>query len=215
MKHRLIILSASGLGREYFHLAKAIAKQKPSTKWEPYGFLDDRPKILEGKNLAGTPILDTIENYIPQENDRFICAMGNPAERQRYVKIIKDKGGVFTKIISLKASTCPGRNLRKGVVVCGNALISCDVTVGAHTFINNNTTIGHDTEIGQFCHIGGHVFIGGNTRIGNQVIIHPSATVLPGVNIADHAVIGAGSVVIRDVKEGETVFGVPAAAVRY
>ncbi len=215
MKHRLIILSASGLGREYFHLAKAVAKNKPSTEWEPYGFLDDRPQILEGKILEGTPILDTIENYSPQENDRFICAMGDPSERQRYVRIILDKGGIFTKIISHKASTCSGRKLRRGVVVCGNALISCDVTVGEHTFINNNTTIGHDTEIGRFCHIGGHVFIGGNTKIGSKVIIHPSATVLPGVNIADRAIIGAGSVVIRNVAEGETVFGVPATVVRY
>ncbi len=215
MGMRLLILSASGLGREYFHLAKSMAKNDASIEWDPYGFLDDRPGILDGKSLEGTPILDTIENYKPKNNDRFICAMGNPSERQRYAKIIMDKGGVFTKLISPKASTCSGRKLRRGVVICGNALISCDVIIRAHTFINNNTTIGHDTQIGRCCHIGGHVFIGGNARIGHRVTVHPSATILPGINIGDDAVIGAGSVVIRDVKKGDTVFGVPARVVQY
>ncbi len=215
MKYRLIILSASGLGREYFQLARAIAKNKRPVEWEPFGFLDDRPGILDGKALAGTPILDTIENYKPKDNDCFICAIGNPAERHRYTKMIIDKGGVFTKLISPKASKCPGSKIRRGAVISGNALISCDVVIGAHTFINNNTTIGHDARIGRCCHIGGHVFIGGNTRIGNQVTIHPSATILPGLNIGDNAVIGAGSVVIRDVKNGKTVFGVPAGVVKY
>jgi sugar O-acyltransferase (sialic acid O-acetyltransferase NeuD family) len=215
MKHRLIILSASGLGREYFHLAKAIAKNNPSTVWEPYGFLDDRTGILEGKNLEGTPILDTIENYTPKENDRFVCAIGDPSERHRYFKIIFDKGGIFARIISPQASICSGRKIGRGVVICSNALISCDVVVGAHTFINNHTTVGHDVEVGRFCHIGGHVFIGGNTRIGNRVVIHPGATILPGLNIGNRAVIGAGSVVVKDVKEGDTVFGVPARVVQY
>ncbi len=215
MKYRLIVLSASGLGREYFHLAKKMVENNHSVEWEPFGFLDDRPGILDGKKLAGTPILDTIENYMPKSNDRFICAMGSPSERQRYVKIIRDKGGIFTKIISPKAQTCSGRKLGRGVVICGNALISCDVDIGGHTFINNNTTVGHDTQIGRCCHIGGHVFIGGNNRIGKWVTIHPSATILPGLKIGDEAVIGAGSVVTKDVKKGETVFGVPARVVRY
>ncbi len=46
-------------------------------------------------------------------------------------------------------------------------------------------------------------------------MIHPSATILPGLNIGDEAVIGAGSVVLNDVKEGDTVFGVPARVVKY
>ncbi len=215
MKLRLIILSAGGLGREYFHLAKTIAKKNQSTKWEPYGFLDDRPDILLGKNLEGTTIIDTIENYQPEDRDCFICAIGDPVERHRYIKIIRDKGGSFTTIVSPKAQICPGRKLGSGVVIAGNALVSSDVVIGDHTFINNNVTIGHDVTIGRCCHIGGHVFIGGNNRIGEKVTIHPNATILPGLIIDDEAVVGAGSVVINNVKKGETVFGNPARVVRY
>jgi acetyltransferase-like isoleucine patch superfamily enzyme len=38
------------------------------------------------------------------------------------------------------------------------------------------------------------------------------AVILPGVVIAEDAVVAAGAVVLADVREGETVVGVPARA---
>lgn len=53
-------------------------------------------------------------------------------------------------------------------------------------------------EFGRPIHIGRNVWIGGG------------AIILPGVTIGDDAVIGAGSVVTRDVPAGATAFGNPA-----
>jgi maltose O-acetyltransferase len=53
-------------------------------------------------------------------------------------------------------------------------------------------------EFGRPIHIGRNVWIGGG------------AIILPGVTIGDDAVIGAGSVVTRDVPPGATAFGNPA-----
>lgn len=49
--------------------------------------------------------------------------------------------------------------------------------------------------------------------ISRNVWIGAGALVLPGVTIGDDAIIGAGSVVTRDVPEGATVVGNPARAV--
>lgn len=57
-------------------------------------------------------------------------------------------------------------------------------------------------ELGRPVRIGGNVWIGGG------------AIILPGVTVGDDAVIGAGSVVTRDVPAGATVAGNPARAVR-
>lgn len=56
--------------------------------------------------------------------------------------------------------------------------------------------------------------LGREVRIGRNVWIGGGAIVLPGVTIADNAIVGAGSVVTRDVAEGETVMGNPARARR-
>ena len=47
-------------------------------------------------------------------------------------------------------------------------------------------------------------------RIGRNVWIGAGALILPGVTLGDDAVIGAGSVVTRDVPAGATVVGNPA-----
>ncbi len=57
-------------------------------------------------------------------------------------------------------------------------------------------------ESGKPVTIGAHVWIGGG------------AILLPGITVGDDAVIGAGSVVTRDVAAGATVVGNPAQAVR-
>src|SRR3954468_20964242 len=49
-------------------------------------------------------------------------------------------------------------------------------------------------------------------RIGENVWVGGGAMILPGVTVGDDAVIGAGSVVTRDVSRGATVVGNPARA---
>lgn len=51
--------------------------------------------------------------------------------------------------------------------------------------------------------------------IGNEVWIGGQATILPGVTIGDNVVIGAGSVVNKDVPSNVVVAGNPAKIIRY
>lgn len=54
--------------------------------------------------------------------------------------------------------------------------------------------------------------LGQPVRIGRNVWIGGGATILPGVTVGDDAIVGAGSVVTRDVATGATVVGNPARA---
>ena len=104
--------------------------------------------------------------------------------------------------------------------------IQKDVTIGArtriqsHSFVCELVTIGDDSVVAH-----GVMFIndlyrtGGpakgdktqwkSTRVGNRVSIGSNATVLP-VSICDDVVIGAGSVVTRDITEPGVYAGNPA-----
>jgi len=48
------------------------------------------------------------------------------------------------------------------------------------------------------------------TRIGRNAFVGANCVILPGVTIGSRAIVGAGSVVTRDVVEGTIVAGVPA-----
>jgi acetyltransferase-like isoleucine patch superfamily enzyme len=104
--------------------------------------------------------------------------------------------------------------------------IQKNVVIGEETKIQSHTFVCEMVSIGKSCFIGhGVVFIndlfsegkpsGGDktkwkpTTIGNQVSIGSNATILP-VSICDEVVIGAGSVVTRDITVPGTYAGNPA-----
>ena len=50
----------------------------------------------------------------------------------------------------------------------------------------------------------------GSVKVGDNVWIAPNASIRQGLTIGDNAVIGLGSVVVKNVSEGKTVKGNPA-----
>ena len=77
----------------------------------------------------------------------------------------------------------------------------CDVTIGPNAAI---LTLGHDPQSPDFADRGGDVVIGDRAWIGYGALI------LPGIKIGEGAVVGAGSVVTKDVQPFEIVAGNPA-----
>jgi acetyltransferase-like isoleucine patch superfamily enzyme len=76
-----------------------------------------------------------------------------------------------------------------------------DVSIGPEAAI---LTLGHDPRADDFRDAGGPVLIGNRVWIGYRALI------LPGVTIGDGAVIGAGSVVTRNVDPYAIMAGSPA-----
>lgn len=75
--------------------------------------------------------------------------------------------------------------------------------------------IGHDAKIGDYSHIGAHCFMGGFSQIEEFVVMHPGSRLLPKKKIQKNSIIGAGSVVLTNVKENITMLGIPAKKIIY
>lgn len=81
--------------------------------------------------------------------------------------------------------------------------------------VNENTVIGENCTFYHNVTIGSRQFgmVAGAPTIGDDVIIYPNACIIGKITIGPRAIIGAGSVVVRDVPPNTVVAGNPAKAV--
>ncbi len=145
----------------------------------------------------------------------------------RSVGVVNVKCGMDVTIV--EPSNVYGCVLNDGVFVGPFVEIQRGVKIGARTRVQSHSFICELVEIGSDCFIGhGVMFINdsfssggpargrkelwGNTLIGNRVSIGSNATIMP-VKICDDVVIGAGSVVTKDIATPGTYAGNPARAI--
>ena len=123
-----------------------------------------------------------------------------------------------------------------GCVIGSNAFIGPfveiqkNVTIGPGTKVQSHSFICEMVEIGKDCFIGhgvifiNDIFVNGGpargdkslwrqTKIGDNVSIGSNATILP-VQICDNVVVGAGSVVSKDISVPGVYAGNPANIIR-
>jgi len=109
-----------------------------------------------------------------------------------------------------------GRNIRLGTRVFLNS--GCRFQDQGGIRIGDDSLIGHNVVIATLNHSLDPAHRGDMTpapvTIGRNVWIGANATLLPGVEIGDNAVIGAASVVTRSVPADTVVVGSPARPVR-
>jgi len=204
---KLLIIGARGWGREIFNMIpKCLGYGK---EFEVKGFLDDKADALNG--MSGyPPIIDSVENYEIQEDDVFICALGDAHWKKHYAEIIMNKGGKFINIIHNTASIGRNTQIGLGCIITNNVGISCDITIGDFVTFQSYTIIGHDARIGNYCHLGCRSFMGGYSVLGDTTTIQTNSIILPHVKVGNDCTVGAGAIVIKKVKDDTTVFGNPA-----
>ena len=108
----------------------------------------------------------------------------------------------------------------------GGVIIEDDVQIGALTVIgrgaidntiikrgakiDNSTFISHNVVVGEDTFIVGETIMFGSSSTGTQTLISGNSTIRDGRHIGNKAVVGMGSVVVKNVADGTVVKGNPA-----
>jgi UDP-2-acetamido-3-amino-2,3-dideoxy-glucuronate N-acetyltransferase len=134
-----------------------------------------------------------------------------------------------------------GTKVWQFVVVLKNAKVGTNCNICAHTLIEGDVVIGNNVTVKSGVYIWDgtrvedNVFIGPNATLTNDLMprskqypdsfsgitlkrgcsIGANATLLPGITIGEGAMVGAGSVVTKNVPDHAVVIGNPAQIIRY
>lgn len=204
----LVIIGARGFGREVFDLAKNTQAFLDG-EYKIKGFLDDKADALDSYN-GYPPILGGVEDYEIKEDDVFVCALGTVQPKKHYAELILNKGGVFINLVDLQANVRSDISHLKGVLIFSFVFVSVDVTLSDFVSIQHFACLGHDAKVGQWSHMSSYSTITGFTVLEEEVMLQTAAKVVPKKTVGKGAMVGAGSLVVKNVKPGESVFGSPA-----
>jgi acetyltransferase-like isoleucine patch superfamily enzyme len=176
--------------------------------------------VLDPTALVGVPPLGTEEGALPT--------------------VIGD-GAVIRAYTVIYAGVEAGERLQTGhgAMIRENNLLGDDVSVGTNAVLEPGNQIGSRVRIHSGCFLEGavvedEVFLGphvvftddphpmcprykecvGGAKVRRQASVGANVTLLPGVEVGERALVGAGSVVASDVPAGTVVAGNPARALK-
>jgi UDP-3-O-[3-hydroxymyristoyl] glucosamine N-acyltransferase len=98
-----------------------------------------------------------------------------------------------------------------GSCVCIDRARFGKTKIGKGTKIDNLVQIAHNVEIGQHCFIVSQSGIAGSTKLGNFVIMAAQAGIAGHLQVGNGVTMMGRAGVTKDIEDGETVFGFPAA----
>lgn len=208
----ILIIGASGHAKVIIDI---IEKQK---KYKIFGFIDthkDVGEIIFGYTVLGTEM--DIPLLMNQKNIHGgIIAIGdNWVRKQMKDKILSIcKEFKFVSAIHPKSILFKGIKIPTGVVIMAGVIVNANAQIGDFCILNTKASLGHDSVMQNFSSLAPGVTAGGCLEIGECSAISIGAIVIQNIKIGAYTIVGAGSLVVKDIGSYKVAFGNPAKEIR-
>lgn len=206
MNRKVIIIGAGG------H-AKVIADIIEKSKDIVVGFLDDVKEkneiIIKEKHYK---VIGKIEECVEMQEEnkdiQFIIGIGDNETRKKIAK--KYNNLKYYTAIHPSSQIALDVEIGQGTVIMANTCLNTSAKIGKQCIVNTGAIVEHDNEISDYVHISPNATLCGTVKIGELTHVGAGATIKNNTNICNNCVIGAGTVVVKNIKRSGKYIGIPA-----
>ena len=210
---RVVIFGGKGTA---INIAEQIedAHQRFNYPMSVEGFAIDDPSL--GKEVAGLPVVCGVREAWGKYRDtdiQFIFALYRPdvmSERLALLRKLEIPISRFANFVHPSAYISPSSTLGQGNIILSHASILYRVSLGNFNIINSHVVIEHEATVQDGSFVAACSCIGARVRVGSGVFLGLNSTIREDVVIADYAIIGMATCVLRNVDEKSIVYGMPA-----
>ena len=195
-RSRVVVIGAGGHGKVVLSTLQAA------------GFLvdavyDDDTRAW-GSTLLGVPVRGPIGELKEAVGVKGVLGIGGNSVRERLARSLP-----LDWLTVVHPHSCVHASVRlgEGTVVFAGAVVQPDVVVGRHVIVNTCASIDHDCRIGDFAHLCPGSRLAGTVTVGERCLLGTGCCVIPNVRIASDVIVGAGTVVLRDLPADCTLVG--------
>lgn len=206
----LVVYGAGGMGREL------MWQLSEGCDFNLLGFVDDAPE-KQGTFINNYPVVGNTQWLLERKEKTAVAvAVANPTIRKKIAETLKaNRNIVFPNIIASDAKISEFVEMGEGCIICYGNVITVNIKIGDFFLSNRCNTIGHDCVIGDYVTLNPMVSVSGTVTIKGYTDIGAGTNIIQGKTIGSDVIIGAGSVVVKDIPDSCTAVGVPAVPIKF
>jgi acetyltransferase EpsM len=208
---RIAVLGGDGVGTIIAEVIEANAAAGALVT--PFGFLNDA--VPAGSEIAGYPVLGRFDDWAQLDADvLFIAAIMHAkaaAARHRRLRALGIPDERWATVVDRRARIAAGAGIGPGCYIAANAVIETGAHIGRWSAVRAGAYVGHHVQLGDFTFVGPNATLLGMSRYGDGAHVGGNAVCRERLSVGAYALIGIGSVVVRDVDAFTAVAGNPAA----
>jgi sugar O-acyltransferase (sialic acid O-acetyltransferase NeuD family) len=209
----IVIIGAGDFGKEVAWLIEDINKEKK--EWNILGYIDDDEDIQDTE-VNGNKVIGRIDSLISMGIVYVCIGLGKPSTKEKIVARLKQFSNVhYANLIHPTVVVAPYVTFGEGNIVCARNVIAPNANIKSFVTINLNCTIGHDVVLKDFVTVAPGVNLSGFVTVGNNTDMGTNCCAVQGLKIGSNTVIGAGSVITKDIPDNCTAVGVPAKPIKF
>lgn len=171
-----------------------------------------------GSVINGYPVLCSIEEFPDLHQDlqidEIIISIGDNYFRQQLSYSWRELKITYINAIHPKSIVSPRAKLGNGVLINAGVVVNPGSCIGNHCNIGTNSSIDHDCILGDFVNIAPGATLCGSVNIKECSVVGPGVIVREKTLIGSNSLVGAGSVVLHDIRDNSFVIGTPAKKIR-